>query len=352
MKKALLIPFLLLMTLFCPLNGAAQTPDQQLCEGVTEQYSVTNNPGNTYDWQILEPGFAGTITGNPTHQIVIDWGNTPVGTYTLQVIETNADGCEGLPVDITIEILEAPAPPILSVTQPACGDNGGTITVTNTDTGLEYSIDGGATWQTTGAFTDMAPGDYTIMVQNANGCDTESAQVTVNPLLVTPDAPVIVNTVHPGCGETTGSFEVQDENDPDLTYSLDGGAYTTNLNYTHLAPGDYDLTVQNADGCETTITVTINPAPIVPADAVSTVIQPDCGETTGSITVNTPTGANIEYSIDGGVTWQSSPLFTGLTPGNYDVIVRDTSANCESTPIAETINASPTAPVTSPISFN
>ncbi|PZD77143.1 hypothetical protein [Mesonia sp. K7] len=349
MKKLFFIGSFLLLSLS---KLFAQTADQQLCEGVSSQYDVTHNPGNTYDWQILEVGFAGTITGNPTHQVTIDWGTTPVGTYTLQVTETNAENCEGLPVDITIEVLEAPEAPTLNVTQPACGDTGGTITVTNTATDLEYSIDGGTTWQTTGVFTDVAPGDYTVMVQNANGCDTESAQVTVDPLLVVPDAPVIVDTTHPGCGETTGSFEVQDENDPDLTYSLDGGPYTTNLSYTHLAPGAYDLTVQNADGCETTITVTINPAPTVPADAVSTVVHPDCGETTGSITVSTPTGANIEYSIDGGATWQSSPVFTGLAPGNHDVIVRDTSANCESAPVTETINTAPAVPVTSPINFN
>lgn len=352
MKKVLLLLMTSFLFMLSSTELFALTADQQLCEGVTEQYSVTDNPSHTYDWQILEAGFTGTLTGNPTHQITIDWGNTPVGTYTLQVIETNAEGCEGLPVDITIEIMEAPEVPLLTVTQPACGDTGGVITVTNSDPGLTYSIDGGANWQSSGVFSDVAPGNYTILVENPNGCGGESAQVTVDPLLETPDAPVIVNTIHPGCGETTGSFEVQDESDPALSYSLDGGPFTTNLQYTNLAPGDYDLTVQNGDGCETTITITINAAPIVPADPVSTVVHPDCGETTGNITVSSPTGGTLEYSIDGGTTWQPSPIFTGLTPGNYDVLVRDTSSTCSSGNIAETINPAPAVPVTSPINFN
>lgn len=48
-----------------------------------------------------------------------------------------------------------------------------------------------------------------------------------------------------------------------------------------------------------------------------------CGSN-GSIIV-TPSGgqAPYEYSVDGGLSYQSSPIFNGLTPGNYSVFVKD-----------------------------
>ncbi len=48
-----------------------------------------------------------------------------------------------------------------------------------------------------------------------------------------------------------------------------------------------------------------------------------CG-TNGSIIVSASGGqAPYEYSINGGATYQSSPIFNGLTNGNYGVFVRD-----------------------------
>jgi gliding motility-associated-like protein len=49
-----------------------------------------------------------------------------------------------------------------------------------------------------------------------------------------------------------------------------------------------------------------------------------CENANGTITI-TATGGNppLEYSINGGASWQSSPVFLGLAPGSYTVLVRD-----------------------------
>ncbi|MFN3753916.1 beta strand repeat-containing protein, partial [Flavobacterium sp.] len=62
---------------------------------------------------------------------------------------------------------------------------------------------------------------------------------------------------------------------------------------------------------------------------------------------------NYEYSVNG-TTYQSSPTFTGLAPGTYNVTVRDLVSGCVSTPIALVVNPIPvaTAPtVVSPITY-
>ena len=50
--------------------------------------------------------------------------------------------------------------------------------------------------------------------------------------------------------------------------------------------------------------------------------------TNGSITINA-TGANIEYSIDNGNTYQSSNVFSNLMAGTYNIIIRNNISLCE-----------------------
>jgi gliding motility-associated-like protein len=58
------------------------------------------------------------------------------------------------------------------------------------------------------------------------------------------------------------------------------------------------------------------------------------------------TVSNYQYSIDNG-TFQSNPVFTGLTPGTHPLVVRDLSTGCESQPVDVIIDAvGATTPVT------
>jgi gliding motility-associated-like protein len=73
-------------------------------------------------------------------------------------------------------------------------------------------------------------------------------------------------------------------------------------------------------------------------------VNPSCfGYADGSITINSDAtalsgnlGAN-EYSIDGGVTWQASNSFTGLTAGFYDVMSRD-YLGCDTMTVVELVD--------------
>ncbi|WAC02212.1 hypothetical protein N7U66_21080 [Lacinutrix neustonica] len=58
-------------------------------------------------------------------------------------------------------------------------------------------------------------------------------------------------------------------------------------------------------------------------------------------------GNSLAYSIDGGTTFSNSPVFTGLTAGNYDVVVEYTlgsSAACTTVP--QTITIAGASPIT------
>jgi gliding motility-associated-like protein len=66
------------------------------------------------------------------------------------------------------------------VTAATCLANDGLITITSSETNLQYSING-IDFLTNNSFNNLAPGDYTILVKNALGCQKSiSAQVPFN----------------------------------------------------------------------------------------------------------------------------------------------------------------------------
>ena len=84
-----------------------------------------------------------------------------------------------------------------------------------------------------------------------------------------------------------------------------------------------------------------------PSDPTGNTTQPDCTTPTGSINITSPTGANIQYSLDG-ITYQSAATFSGLAPGSYSVYAMDNTTFCVSNSTSFTVNnapATPTVPV-------
>lgn len=71
--------------------------------------------------------------------------------------------------------------------------------------------------------------------------------------------------------------------------------------------------------------------------------DPVCiGLDNGSIVVSATGTGTIQYSIDNGVTFQTSNIFTNLTPGSYDVVVQDITGTTTQTIVLnyqQTINA-------------
>lgn len=80
---------------------------------------------------------------------------------------------------------------------------------------------------------------------------------------------------------------------------------------------------------ETTDTITLILPSVTctpPTVNAPTVTQPTCPVPTGTIEVNATGSGTLEYSVDNGATYQTSNIFSGLAPGNYDIIVRFVSS--------------------------
>lgn len=147
---------------------ASAQVDQTICGGAVKNYTVDTQapdgaspdgtPGSFYTWSVTTPGFVGVITAgddpdgpgtNDSNQATIDWGTTPVGIYTVQVIETNGT-CIGDPVVFTVEIVDGPVAPTITTNSPICSGDDAVFTIVGTAGNVvTYSIDGGASQTTT-----------------------------------------------------------------------------------------------------------------------------------------------------------------------------------------------------------
>jgi len=213
------------------------------------------------------------------------------------------------------------------------GYNDGTITFFNAQNGTgfyEFSINAGITWQSDTVFTGLMPGIYTLRLRDSIypqnwetigqveilGSQPLSASVTV----------IGESAVGAGDGEIhitgpTGGSGVYE-------YSIDGVNWQSSPDFTGLAPGSYDVYMRDATYpyCWLILETTVVPA----ADqlfAQFTFTNITCFEANdGTITIYNQTGGSggYEYSLDG-TTWQSDSVFTGLAPGTYNVIMRDSA---------------------------
>jgi len=277
--------------------------------------TITGDTGYTYK---LNNGafqasntFSGLVAGNYT----LTAKNTEGCVFTSQAIVGETDPCVGISVVVTA-----------TKTDPTINVSNGKITATATGgTGLTYSLNGG-TFQSTGAFTGLAAGNYTITAKNTDGC-SGTTQVVLNAINPCTGVTVAVTTtiVNPTLTQSNGSITASATGGTGFTYSLNGGAYQSGGAFTGLAAGNYSITAKNADGCLGTTQVALgsaNPCSGVTVAITGTVTNASIGVSNGSIVAAATGGTGFTFSLNNGA-YQSSGTFSALPAGNYTITAKN-----------------------------
>ncbi len=175
--------------------------------------------------------------------------------------------------------------------------------------------------------SNLGAGVYSnIIITHALYCTTGTT--AVGPITLTapagPSIPTVASTTQPSCGVTTGTIVFTTQ--LGVEYSVDNGlTYQATDTFAGLVAGTYTLKVRSVLDitCVTSalMPVSINTVPSVPdIPTVANTIQPTCVIASGTIVFMNQSG--VEYSIDNGITYQSSATFTGLMEGIYYLKVR------------------------------
>jgi len=255
------------------------------------------------------------------------------GVYNVTV--TDVHGCFAT-ATATVNGVDQLAAAV-AVTDVTCnGVADGIIEITNPTGGYgtyEFSIDGGASWQTAATFNNLPAGTYDVHMRDAlfTSCFVD-LDGTLNTVVNEP-MPVTATVAYTeifcnGAADGSITFSAATGGYGTYEYTIDGGVnWNANSVYTNLAPGAYDVAVRDAQFglCITDLGMIHITEP---AELTATVTKTDItcnGAGDGSIVVLSPAGGfgTYEFTKDGGTTWQAAPVFLGLNAGIYDVQMRD-----------------------------
>nr|WP_271544313.1 PKD-like domain-containing protein [Pelobium sp.] len=325
-----------------PLPTVTVPSGFNVCTGsIIPSISFSSNPsGASYVWTNSNPaiGLAANGLGNiPSFTATNTSTSVIKGTITVTPI---LNGCNGTPS--TFDITVNPLPTIISVTPTgvtSCTTNNGSITINASgNLPLEYSINGGLTYQSINSFTGLTAGSYSIAVKNAFGCIAYGSVVSVSSPTAPPTPVVVQNS--PICEGSTLILSISSPN-PSYIYTWTGpngytetGASVSRPNATIDMAGNYAVTATQ-NGCvsnATTFTVTINQLPTVSVPQSFTI----CNNTNISATSlnSTPNGASFS--------WTNSNPSIGLAASGNGNIPAFTSTNTTNAPITGTITVTPT----------
>jgi len=122
-----------------------------------------------------------------------------------------------------------------------------------------------------------------------------------------------------------------------LNFSIDNGSnFSTDSTFLNVSGGSYSTMVMDVNNCIDTLTVFVG-APASPEiDSIVTTDVLCAGDTSGSITIYPATDSL--YSINNGITFQNSNIFSGLTGGNYQIVVQGSGGCLSDTNLTITIN--------------
>ncbi|WP_299336706.1 T9SS type B sorting domain-containing protein [uncultured Psychroserpens sp.] len=256
--------------------------------------------------------------------------NTP-GTYTVYIrqIDVPTNPCVFTVPDVQIRDRDFTV--TSTIIQPLCHGELGSIQLAANDVDPQYSFslfEGGTLVNSVGpilentySFDNLNPGTYTATVETENGCFYSEDVIIVEPPLLTVTAAI---TVPLTC--TEGEITVYPVGGtPPYFYFVNGSTdFQTVPEIVVTTPGTYDVTVVDSNNCSASTSIVVDAIPEPDFNVSATDIA--CADATDSgiisINVTATNGSSLEYSIDGGATFVNSSVFTGLTEGDYDVVVQ------------------------------
>lgn len=243
--------------------------------------------------------------------------NLPAGIYTVTVSDATV-------VCTDVDAIELTVPTAVTTTitrdNILCfGQNTGSIEITalGGTAPYQYSIDNGITWLGTSTFTNLGAGNYQVIVEDANGCQSVMEAV----LIIEPaELDININASNEVCYNAC---------DGEVTWNGMGGTapyvfvfdgvLTPLATISNLCAGDYNYSLADANGCSVSGVLTIAAAEQIQINALLVSNDGCTSACDGSIQVSSTQA--VSYVL-GGVS-NATGLFTGLCSDSYSIILQD-----------------------------
>ena len=281
---------------------------------------------------------AAQLTGNFT--------SLAAGKYKVKVISSDC-----VPAESTIVTITEPASkltPTYSLTDALCaGSNDGSVKI-NSSGGtvvIKHAISPNLSQFTeSDLFENLAPGSYDLLVQDALGCYDKKV-VTIGEPTVLSAQTLSTSIVQELCYDDKNaqfSIAISGGTLP-YTISLDNpiGPFTTGsatqnqFDFVNLTGGSHTVYIQDAHHCTLDWTVNLNASVKLNP---TTIVNYDCVNNTqhNQLKVVLDTSVSdyslVQFALDGGV-YQSSNVFSNLTPGDHFIRVKHNNGCVKDSPV-------------------
>lgn len=296
-----------------------------------------------------------TTDGTPLQNIEISWDDGPrltqsedgdFNTYRISDEENHnlkiyKDGCLAKDTTFAMEFKNAIKIDSSSTNISCFGDNNGRIDVrpANDHSNYTFQLTAGGTELTgeqfLGTFSNLEPGDYTVIVRDQTPSSSSSCpEIELSFTIEEPDLLEVAidttSTLSPSCsGEWDGVIVLDvsggNRGEWDIRYNYQGGAGRTNdLAIDSLKASPYQIRVIDTMGCTASINFTLTDPEAIEF-SIPPVEEPQCHGYTTPFTISSAsggTGTLYQYSVDGGV---PVPLGeeTPILAGSHEIIVYD-----------------------------
>jgi len=297
------------------------------CNGDNTAILIAKADGGlgNYRYELFtDTALTNSIAGPQTSGI---FSNLTVGSYYVRVI---SDDC----VVVSNETLIIEPTPLIvddSFMNVSCnGANNGSITVNMSggSGGYQYAISPNLDkFDTVNTFTNLAPGNYTVIAQDINGCFEQLQYTIIEPAIIQA-LPTTTPEICIGSEDGTISLVISGGTAPystSLNSTTDSDFVLDRTLFSNLAAGTYAVFVKDAQGCMINMAVTIEPGVIL--NATVTPIY----ECTGNIPNNSidlvledPSVApDVMYALDSTDPNDMvlEPNFSNIAPGNHYIAI-------------------------------
>lgn len=288
---------------------SAITGSTTVCANTSNvNYTVTNVPGNVYNWTVT--GGGSIVLGQGSNSIFVNWGSTG---GTVSVTQSNACGT-GTAVTTTVVVVNPVATGTITGTTPVCPNTTNTSYSVSNTVGSTYSWTVPATATiTAGQNTNSINVNWgssggVVTVTESNTCGNGTPVTFTVVMNAAPNTGVIVGTT-PVCPNATNLLYAVN-NTPGSTYSWTvpsgasinsgQGSNSINVNWGTVA-GNVSVVETNACG---TGTVVIYPVAVTSLAVTSPISggNPSCANTNGITYSVTPGGTSYSWTVNGGGT--------------------------------------------------
>ncbi len=312
-----------------PISGTSP-----VCQGTSTPFNIAPVTAATvYTWT-LTPASAGTINGQGSRNITINWSNDYSGPVELCVQVSNL--CYSNPniQCFEVDVIQRPTAQI-SGSGVICANNPQPVDLSVSFTGegpwvFTYAINGAnqapiTTSENPYIIQATQPGTYTLVsvsteVGNCTGTVSGSATITEINL----NAQAVPTNEE--CGQGNGSINLNygGGNAP-YNFEWSNGANTQNL--TNLSAGEYTVTITDGNGCTVVRTAQVEDQQINITINGSTQPNTTCVGGNGAINTSVNPTGTYTYQWSNGETTIS---ISNLEPGTYTVTVT-TGVTCTAT---------------------